>query len=73
MAVLLIIVSLGIALVSWLGVTPATLGVAGLSTACFVGILARIAQAQAHHQQLLHATREKVVADNVTAAASLTA
>jgi heme exporter protein D len=41
-----------IALGSWLFVTQATAGVAGLCFACFLGILARLVQAERHHRAL---------------------
>ena len=42
-----------VALGSWLFVSNATLGVAGLCFACFMVITARIAQADDHHKALL--------------------
>jgi hypothetical protein len=41
-----------IALCSWIFVSQATAGVAGICFACFLLILARLSQAQAQHAEL---------------------
>jgi hypothetical protein len=49
----LIIVAILILAGSWLGVSNATSGVAGICTGCFFLILARMRQAEVQHTQLL--------------------
>jgi hypothetical protein len=48
-----VIVAWLIALGSWLFVSQATSGVAGLCFACFLAIAVRLAQADRHHKELL--------------------
>ena len=49
----LIVAAIAVVLFSWLGVSNATLGVAGICFACFLLILARMAQAERQHAQLM--------------------
>jgi Flp pilus assembly protein TadB len=51
-ASVLTVFALLVAVGSWLFVSPATAGVAGVGCACLLGIVARMVQAQ-HHQRLL--------------------
>jgi hypothetical protein len=50
---LLIVLAIFVFLGSWLSVSNATAGVAGTCSACFLIILARIAQADSHHSKLI--------------------
>jgi hypothetical protein len=52
-AVVLSVLGCGLALVGFLVLTQATTGVGLIGLACFVGILARLAQASSYHQQQL--------------------
>jgi hypothetical protein len=56
-----IVVAWLIALGSWLFISQATSGVAGLCFACFMAIAARIAQADAHQKQQLMALGSRTV------------
>ena len=62
MTTFFIVVGWLIALGSWLFVSQATSGVAGICFACFMVIAARVAQADAHQKELLLAlaTRDAV-------------
>jgi hypothetical protein len=53
MVTLFVVVAWLIALASWLGVSQATSGVAGMCFACFMVITARIAQPDRHQTELL--------------------
>lgn len=53
MTTLFSVVALLIALLSWLFVSQATAGVAGLCFACFILISTRVAQADNHHKELM--------------------
>lgn len=48
-----IVIAWLIAFASWLFVSQATSGVAGMCFACFLVISARLVQAERHHQQLV--------------------
>ena len=50
---LLVVIAILVVLASWTAVSNATLGVAGICFACFILILARMAQAEKQHAQLL--------------------
>lgn len=49
----LVIAAIVIVLGSWLGVSNATSGVAGICFSCFLLILARMVQAEKQHKELL--------------------
>lgn len=53
MIALLEVVAFLIALGSWIFVSQATAGVAGICFACFLLILARLSQAQSQHAELV--------------------
>jgi hypothetical protein len=50
---LLVVIAIVVVIGSWSSVTVATSGVAGLCTACFLLVLARVCQADLHHRALL--------------------
>lgn len=53
MAIALVLLGIGLIVGGALTVTPATLGTSLIATGCFCGILARLAQADAHQNQVM--------------------
>jgi hypothetical protein len=53
MATFLLIIATFAACIGSLALTQATAGVGGICVGCFLAICARIAQASAHHKQLM--------------------
>jgi hypothetical protein len=59
LSVMLVVVSLLCLLGGVASLSQATMGVGGIATACFLAILARIAQASAHNDQLKQGALEQ--------------
>jgi hypothetical protein len=53
MFVILLIVAIGTTAIGCMMLSQATLGVGIVGSGCFLAILARMAQAQSHHQALM--------------------
>ena len=63
--VILILLGLLALVFGFFQLSEATLGVGGIAIACFLGILARLAQAARHHEELMSRVEQR---DNRTVA-----
>jgi hypothetical protein len=49
--ILLAVIGMGLAVIGFMALSQATMGVGMIACACFLGILARLAQAEFHHRK----------------------